>query len=414
VRAFAAGLLVWFGVTAAWRAGASEPAEEPRELLLWRLSRGASESYLLGTCHLGIPLEHVLPPPHDAALSEASVVVTEVDLAAVRPEAMLAQAWLPDGERLSAQVGAESWRALSRLARDVAPAPMLDRLKPWVVYGALVVGRDEGVNVPIVDVAVIERATAAGAKLAYLETPEEQVALMEQLGSRLFVDGLREIAAGVEGEERLLLRDACVAGDLAAVEALVDAPALGEHKSALYEARNAAWMPRLLGHLQGGQAFVAVGAGHLVGRRGLLSLLERRGFRLERLSAPAAPPPDVWAPDRRVSSDLPPDELLARAGLWTDRLSEGFPEGVCVEQSAVRSCIVEDEAECVLRVREGLAMCVDQFAGSLPSPQESLAPDLVSRLAGCAVSGLIAELAVRGAAVEAPQCAAMVELLGER
>jgi uncharacterized protein YbaP (TraB family) len=51
----------------------------------------------------------------------------------------------------------------------------------------------------------------------------------------------------------------------------------------LLDGRNAEWLPKLVPMLERGNAFVAVGALHLVGENGLIAALERRGFTATRL-----------------------------------------------------------------------------------------------------------------------------------
>jgi hypothetical protein len=55
----------------------------------------------------------------------------------------------------------------------------------------------------------------------------------------------------------------------------------------LFKQRNAAWVEVLAQHMQGaGVEFVAVGAGHLLGREGLVAQLRARGFNVERVPGP--------------------------------------------------------------------------------------------------------------------------------
>jgi uncharacterized protein YbaP (TraB family) len=61
-------------------------------------------------------------------------------------------------------------------------------------------------------------------------------------------------------------------------------PAAREH---LFEARNLAWMPEIERALDEGGAFLAVGAGHLVGPSSVLGLLAERGIVAERVRASA-------------------------------------------------------------------------------------------------------------------------------
>lgn len=52
--------------------------------------------------------------------------------------------------------------------------------------------------------------------------------------------------------------------------------------------RNQAWMPRLIRYLDEGDAFVNVGAAHIPGKNGLVSLLRARGYRVETVRLPVA------------------------------------------------------------------------------------------------------------------------------
>ena len=47
--------------------------------------------------------------------------------------------------------------------------------------------------------------------------------------------------------------------------------------------RNRRMTARMIRHLRGGGAFIAVGAAHLYGEEGIPSLLSKRGYRLTRL-----------------------------------------------------------------------------------------------------------------------------------
>ncbi len=51
-------------------------------------------------------------------------------------------------------------------------------------------------------------------------------------------------------------------------------------KEIFLDHRNAAWMPRLREWLQLGNSFIAVGAGHLAGEGGLISLLMADGYKV--------------------------------------------------------------------------------------------------------------------------------------
>lgn len=60
-------------------------------------------------------------------------------------------------------------------------------------------------------------------------------------------------------------------------------------KRTMLAERNVAWLPILRTALDKGDAVVAVGAAHLAGEQGILSLLAQQGYRAEPITLPAAP-----------------------------------------------------------------------------------------------------------------------------
>lgn len=59
----------------------------------------------------------------------------------------------------------------------------------------------------------------------------------------------------------------------------------------LVSERNAAWMPRLIAELNAGNAVVAVGAAHLPGSDGLVTLLTNAGYRVKPIVVPGQKTP---------------------------------------------------------------------------------------------------------------------------
>ena len=161
------------------------PEIPERALLLWEVRKGGPPSYLHGTCHMDIPLENSLPAPQDAKLRGARVLVTEVDLHAIDPLTAMRQMWRGDPTLVS-DLGPDAWHALIVRLRNVAPAPMLAYLRPWAAWAMLIApeptpGKVAGTQAPPLDQAVA--ATAAGARVerVFMETVEEQFALLHRL-----------------------------------------------------------------------------------------------------------------------------------------------------------------------------------------------------------------------------------------
>lgn len=66
----------------------------------------------------------------------------------------------------------------------------------------------------------------------------------------------------------------------------VDPKVIEKYKSIMVTGRNLAWMPRLKQYLDDGHAVILVGAGHLPGENGLISLLQSNGYTVKAITLP--------------------------------------------------------------------------------------------------------------------------------
>jgi uncharacterized protein YbaP (TraB family) len=93
---------------------------------------------------------------------------------------------------------------------------------------------------------------------------------------------------GPDSSSRVLMKikDAWVTGDVAALDALLneglkDVPTLF---AKLVSDRNAAWLPKIEQMMKSGDdALIVVGAGHLVGKKGVVEMLSAKGYAVDQL-----------------------------------------------------------------------------------------------------------------------------------
>jgi len=247
---------------------------------LYEVRAGGAPSYLFGTFHLGVSLEDALPAPHRIRLSEARKIIAEMDIAALNPQAMMQGAVLPPGESLRAMMPPATWDALTREVGASMPPALLDRFRPWVPVTMLAETRiaemgGQATSEPM-DGRIVRDARDRGARVGFLETADQQLAIMNSIPSRHFV---RELGALLAAYRR---------GDEEAMTRLVfdpeDVREMPEYYDLLFTRRNRAWMGQLLPELRGeGGLFVAVGLGHLLGREGLVHALRAEGLAVRRI-----------------------------------------------------------------------------------------------------------------------------------
>lgn len=263
--------------------------------LLWRISRdGTPDSYVFGTIHLADarvaePSATVL-----AALSRSRTFAMEVATDAMAAMGVFDMEQLADGGMLEPLIGAEAYAATRRilLERGISER-VVARLKPWAAMLA-VASSGTGDAALALDSRLLAVARRAHMRIQALESVEEQVASFDSIPVASQVALLKHALThrdALEVENETMIR-AWLAGDLAALVRFPArmnsqnpgvAPHYEELLRHLVHNRTVLMHYRLSQPLRSGRTFVAVGAMHLQGAKGLLSLIEQDGYRVTRI-----------------------------------------------------------------------------------------------------------------------------------
>lgn len=264
----------------------------PGEPAMWTFADADTTIHLFGTVHLLRPETDWRSDAFEAAFTAADTLVLETD--AISPEAQakaqnLIQQYglFTDGNTLTSVLSDEQKAQVAEAATTVGiPVAAFESLKPWLV--SLQLGltqiQKEGYdpNAGLEQVLTAE-ATASGKSFAYLETIEEQLAVLGGAPLEDQIDGLILTALTIETGSVVLdtLVEEWVDGDVAGLGAMVAEPAMiggVEAYEALLVNRNANWVPQLKDMLDTpGVKLVAVGAGHLVGPDSVVAMLRADG-----------------------------------------------------------------------------------------------------------------------------------------
>lgn len=282
------------------------PAQGPG-LPMWVVRDADSTIYITGTVHLLRDGQQWRSPKLDAAFAEASELWLE--LAEIRDEETLRASLAPlmqkyaayDGPPVSSLLSAdENARLAKALAAAGAPPNAmeeLDKLQPWVTV--LTLARDHYTDGAYkaangIDNALAAMAVARGIPVKGMETLESQIALSVDGNIESQLADLRAILFAPPGVRERGTRLADLAfgswtrGETNLAEALVLFNRLSasygfSNYDALFTDRNEAWAGVVQDMLKGsGTAFIAVGAGHLVGPESLQERLKLRGITAER------------------------------------------------------------------------------------------------------------------------------------
>jgi uncharacterized protein YbaP (TraB family) len=276
-------------------AGQAAPAPASH-VLLWRARVGPSTVHFLGSVHVARAELYPLDPRIESAFAASDVLVLELEMnQATQAQAarrMLELGTLPPGVRLQDVLKPETWQLLQQAEqRRGLNLFGLRGFQPWFVALALTTqalekegySADQGID------EHFRQAAEGRQRIEALETVEEQMALFTGLdkdaGELLLRQTLDEIDHyGEELDASFVLWKT---GNAARLDELLLGPLRSDYPSLfeqLFAERNQRMLDRLTRLVQTpGNYFVVVGAGQLVGARGIVDLLRARGIVAEQL-----------------------------------------------------------------------------------------------------------------------------------
>jgi hypothetical protein len=302
--------------------------------LLWKIeSPSGAVSWIFGTEHSEdaqvLDLLRRLRPFFESSRR----LVTEVDMGDGNAADYMRGLALPPGTTLDRLLPRDLYRESIRMLDGYGVSEDAARtMKIWAVFNVL--GRPPQRGGIILDKSLHEEGLRRRMPVTSIESVPELLASLDSVPTADQIESLRDAVCDFDenGANAERLGALYLKQDIGGMYAMSFAkvPADRRHMDSFLEAmlfkRSVRMASRLTPELETGGAFVAVGAMHLPGPRGLLTLLEARGFKTSAVdmddpaSRPAAAPE---APPRR-----------AQAGPLAPALEGDIPELLSAEQAA--------------------------------------------------------------------------------
>ncbi|TAJ92222.1 MAG: TraB/GumN family protein [Gammaproteobacteria bacterium] len=255
--------------------------------LLWRIEgNAATPSHLFGTIHVADREILAIPTPVSEALAASKVFVMEtlpdLEQLAALPELLFFQ----QGESLRKLISRPLFDRTAEILEAYFLSPEnVSRIKPWAAFLTMNYPAGSGA---VLDEMLLNRALEQGAATHGLESMREQLDIFEDLPQdqqlRLLADTVCHYE--VVTDDFAVMKRLYLSRDLKGLYeysnryAATDEPMYKELLTNLLTRRNQVMAERMLPYLEQGAAFIAVGAMHLPGDEGILSLLRERGFKL--------------------------------------------------------------------------------------------------------------------------------------
>ncbi len=279
---------------------AQADATENSNAILWKIERdGRPASYLFATVHLTDERVTKLSPAIKAALADSKTIALEVsDLSEKATTSVIAKStplvMFTDGQRLDKLLSSTEYETVkSIITRTGMPADLAALFKPWIVTMILSVSDCERAKVQegarVLDMKIAEIGVKRGMKVVGLETIPEQLKALASVPQEQQVKMLRASLKFADRTNDMmetlvqLYMNRKISAALPLQIAMAQEAGIGDDAFAGFQQkllveRNARMQIAAEPLLQEGGTFIAVGALHLPGKKGLVALLREAGY----------------------------------------------------------------------------------------------------------------------------------------
>lgn len=257
--------------------------------LLWEVSgNGLKEkSYLFGTFHLLCKGDILISEQLKKAMDNSDAVYMELDMddpSVVMGGLMMLN--MKGGKKLPDLYTEEEYKKVSSYFKDSLHMPIsfLESTKPYflvaMLYPKMMPCKTvSGVEEELMKLAKREKKTING-----LETMQFQASVFDSIPyeqqAKELLKGIDSMASYAKYFDTMV--QVYKSQQLQKIESLFNKSEFGmeEHQDILLDNRNKNWVVQLKKIMDQQPVFVAVGAGHLVGKNGLIALLKKQGYKV--------------------------------------------------------------------------------------------------------------------------------------
>lgn len=261
-------------------------ARAQQNSLLWEISgRGLTHpSYLFGTIHMICPQDFFLTPTMKEKFEKAHTVYLEINLDdPSAPMKLMGMIQYKNGQKLSDFFDSTDYQELSGFVHDSLKMDVhfFERFKPLMLYSMMSAKMLPCAKEQAYETEFVQMAKDQNKQIRGLETMEEQVSIFDSIPGKVQAGMIMDMVRHYDSEKLDFHRmvDFYKAQEVDSLyQMLEESPDTKIDQDLLLNRRNHKWIPLIGAAMRQGSCFIAVGAGHLGGPQGLISLLRKQGY----------------------------------------------------------------------------------------------------------------------------------------
>jgi len=268
--------------------------------LLYKIDSKSNSIYILGSIHLAKQELYPLDSAIEKAYRESDYLVVEVDAETPKAQMEMQKTMLKLGiyqnnKSLKTELNPKTYKQLKDYTTKAGISlEILHQMRPWVVMLQLSIvemlrlgySPELGIDKHFLDMARVDKKS-----IKTLESLQEQMALLSK-DDKVYQDKLLRYTIESMSEMEPMLESLFISwekGDAKAIEKMLLLSMkdsintdgyLGEIFDALITKRNKSMSKKIISYLKDDKDyFIVVGAGHVVGKDGIINILKKRGYK---------------------------------------------------------------------------------------------------------------------------------------
>jgi uncharacterized protein YbaP (TraB family) len=255
--------------------------------LLWKVEKeGMNSSYIFGTIHVLPKADFELDEKVKIAFGDSEELVMEMDMTDPTLETKMFQMMnMSHGMTLDQLLTEEQYEMLSKKLQSIVGVPplaLMNGFKPFMV-ATMMISEYVSNDPASFEMTLMSMAAAREMPVSGLESIEDQMAVFDSIPYSDQAEDLMDMVVK-DGEMRELFADMVMQYKAEEINALytttAEYMASEEEMKFLLYTRNQNWADLLETRLGQKTLFIAVGAAHLGGEKGLITLMTKQGYEL--------------------------------------------------------------------------------------------------------------------------------------
>lgn len=255
--------------------------------MLWKISGNEIEnpSYIFGTFHMLCPDQLIIADKVKDAIDDCDRLVLELDFDDPGLMAsMQAGMMFTDGTSAKDYLNDDEYKLVAGFFTEKMQMPfqMISSIKPFFLSALTMI-----YFMDCQPASMEQKLTETGGKeVVGLESVEDQMNFIENISledqKSMLISGIEDLEEMDEMTTKMV--ETYLKEDLAGIQSITEEYMMEDYvelNDELIVSRNHDWVPKIDSLIQEYSCFIAVGAGHLGGEKGLLHLLQKEGYTVE-------------------------------------------------------------------------------------------------------------------------------------